>query len=218
MSSTSGMSSPRPRRRRSLLRTVAGAALLVVALAVLSTGLQGIGRRIDLWRAPWADAGRGPTLTGTWVGSLTTGRGARRAVLLDLRAKLPSDRPPRGGRRRARRGSSPSLTGNAVMCGGPAGEQRFTVHGRPRDREGSQLYLGVGTADSVPRDGLAPSNMRGRWNGGDSLALEVDLYLRKGVSAITATDDPDTGAPTPLRMARGTESQFHALCRRIASR
>jgi hypothetical protein len=214
----SGAGGLRPRRRnRRFLRTAGGVVLLLVVLGLLTTGLRRIGRRIDLWRAPWADAGRGPTLTGSWVGSLTTGRGAQRGVLLQLRASLPSERSRGGRRRRARRGA-PSLTGTAVMCGGPAGEQRFTVHGRPRDRAGSQLHLSVGVADSTPPDGLAPSNLQGRWNGGDSLALEAALSLRNGASAITASDDPDTGAPVPLRMARGTESQFRALCSRIASR
>jgi hypothetical protein len=218
MSSMSSVSHIRPpRRRRTLLRTGAGVVLFLIALGVLTTGIRSLGRRVDLWRAPWADASRGPTLTGIWVGSLTTGRGARRGVLLELRASLPSDRS-RGVRRRRSRRSGPSLTGTALMCGGAGGEQRFTVHGRPHDRAGSQLYLGVAVADSTPPDGLAPSNLQGRWNGSDSLALEAALYLRDGVSAITDSDDPDTGAPVPLRMARGTESQFRALCGRIAPR
>ena len=42
-------------------------------------------RRLDMWRFPWAYEGSGrPTLTGTWVGSLTTATGQRRGVIMEM--------------------------------------------------------------------------------------------------------------------------------------
>jgi hypothetical protein len=63
-------------------------------------------------------------------------------------------------------------------------------------------------------DGLAPSHIRGRWDGANTLGLDVSLYLRRGKSAITDSADPDTGRDTPMTMQHGTEAEFNSLCQR----
>src|SRR6187551_2103838 len=76
---------PRTARRR---RRYSGWIVLVFALVAMvgfSEAMQLFWTRIDQHRFPWAYGRSGrPTLTGTWVGSLTTGRGARRGLYLDL--------------------------------------------------------------------------------------------------------------------------------------
>src|ERR1043165_1380295 len=74
--------------------------LALIAMLVLSGVLRTFWTRVDRQRFPWAYAESGrPTLTGTWVGSLTTGRGERRMLLLVIRVR-PLDFSGRGGRRR----------------------------------------------------------------------------------------------------------------------
>ena len=59
------------------MKKKSGCASWVLALAIVlgvTLGLEVIGKRVDMWRFPWAYAESGrPTLTGTWVGQATTG-------------------------------------------------------------------------------------------------------------------------------------------------
>jgi len=56
--------------------------------------------------------------------------------------------------------------------------------------------------------------MKGQWGGKDSITLDVSLHLRRGKSAISSSDDPDTGRDTRVTLNRGTEAEFTALCSR----
>ena len=213
--------SPRPSSRNAGKRFgCAGLALVIVLLAIFSGAMQLFWTRVDQRRFPWAYAETGrPALVGTWIGSLTTGRGAVRGLYLDLGLK-PLDFDGRGRRRGGnnrmyRRRGSEMLGGELRMCGGPNGEQRFTVTGYPVDDDASRFALGFYPADSVPPDGLAPSHMRGTWNHQDSLRVEVDLHMRRGKSAITSTDDPETGLPQPGALHRASANEYPALCRRL---
>ena len=105
------------------------------------------------------------------------------------------------------------LEGYALLCANPGRATRFKVWGKPDDeRAASRFHLSLSPADSVPPDGLAPSHIQGRWGGGDSVALSMSMYLRRGKSAITSTNDPDTGRETEATLRRGTEAEFTALC------
>ena len=194
--------------------------LVIVLLAVFSGAMQLFWTRVDQRRFPWAYAETGrPTLIGTWVGSLTTNRGARRALYLDLQLKpidFESGRRRRGGASQVfRRAKSDKLVGELRMCGGPKGEQRFTLHGNNVTDDASRFRLSFYPADSVPPDGLAPSHLRGAWNGHDSLRIEADLHLRQGASAITNSADPETGQPQPGALHRANANEYPALCRRL---
>ena len=205
--------SARPRGRFGSLRS--GCAILLVSavlLAVFSSAMDLFWKRIDQRRFPWAYAETGrPTLTGTWVGSLTTGRGAVRGLYLDLQLD-PLDVD---GDRAFRRTGSQMLVGELRMCGGANGEQRFTLTGYPVDDDASRFSLGFSPADSLPPDGLAPSHLRGMWDRRDSLRIEADLHLRRGKSAITNSADPETGPPQPGALHRANANEYPALCRRI---
>jgi hypothetical protein len=153
---------------------------------------------------------------------LTTNRDAERALLLDLRLQ-PLDfegaRRRRGGASRMfRRTASDKLAGELRMCGGPKGEQRFTITGNNVTDDASRFRLSFSVADSVPPDGLAPSHLRGAWDGRDSLRIEADLYLRQRQSAITSTADPETGPPQRGALHRADVNEYPALCARLRGR
>jgi hypothetical protein len=198
----------------------AGLVLVIVLLAAFSGAMELFWTRVDQRRFPWAYAETGrPTLTGTWVGTFVTNRGARRGLYLDLRLKpidFESGRRRRGGANRVyRRANSDKLVGELRMCGGPNGEQRFTITGNNVTDDASRFRLGFSPADSVPKDGLAPSHLRGAWDLRDSLRIEADLHVRQGESAITNSADPETGEPQPGALHRATPNEYAALCERL---
>ena len=198
----------------------AGLALVVVLLAAFSGAMELFWTRVDQRRFPWAYAETGrPTLTGTWVGTLETNRGARRGLYLDLQLKpidFESGRRRRGAANRVyRRAYSDKLVGELRMCGGPKGEQRFTVTGNNVDDDASRFRLSFYPADSVPPDGLAPSHLRGAWNGRDSLRIEADLHVRQGAAAITNSADPETGRPQPGALRRASPNEYPRTCRSL---
>jgi hypothetical protein len=189
--------------------------LAIAAVGLFAFGLEVIGDRIDRARFPWGyDAPGKSTLAGTWVGTVTTGSGQKLGLLLDMRL-APLDyhrrRPPIIRTRR-----STWLIGKVLTCTGPGRPNEYEVDGDPEDNGASRFRLSMHPkADSLITDGLAPSHMKGRWGGGDSIELEISLHLRRGKSAISNSADPDTGRDTPATLNRGTEAQFTALCRRL---
>ena len=205
------------RRRKGPVRSAAGCLLAVAALWLLATAIEIFWQRLDERRFRWAYARWGnPTLTGRWVGTLTVGGGEQLGMYLDLRLEpIRLFGHERNVRRRAR---TANFEGEVRLCGGPAGEQRFAFDGTNDDAAASRFHLGLYAADSVPPDGLAPGQMRGRWNGHDSLALEADMYLRRGQSAIRGSDDPNTSRPAHIGLRRGSEAEFRARCGAILAR
>ena len=177
-------------------------------------GMDYLAVQIDRRRFPWgyADSGQ-PPLVGTWVGPFTTASGKRLAMMVDI------DLVELGRNRRytpiirTRRHSW--LEGRVLVCDGPGRVRHLEASGEPNDDRASRFHLATSPTDSMPPEGLAPSHLYGRWDGGDSLALEASLYLRRGKSAITKSDDPDTGLKnTPLTLRRGTEATFTEVCAR----
>jgi hypothetical protein len=172
---------------------------------------------IDKWRFPWGYANSGePPLVGTWVGPVTTGSGKRLAMLVDIEL-IPLGR----GRRytpiiRNRRHGW--LEGRVLVCDGPGRVRHLEASGAPNDNRASTFHLGTSPTDSMPPEGLSPSHLYGRFDGSDSLAFEASLYLRRGKSAITSTDDPDTGSRTRLTLRRGTAATFDTLCGALRTR
>jgi hypothetical protein len=187
--------------------------LAIGAVGLFAFGLEVIGDRIDRARFPWGyDAPGKATLAGTWVGTVTTGSGQKLGMLIDMRL-APLDyhrrRPPIIRTRR-----STWLIGKVLTCTGPSRPNEYELDGDPEDNGASRFRLSMHPkADSLITDGLAPSHMKGRWGGNDSIDLEISLHLRRGKSAISNSADPDTGRDTPATLNRGTEAQFTALCR-----
>jgi hypothetical protein len=200
------MPTPRP-RRRTVPWYVAIGLFLVVAVAIVAAG--------DLLEEkvlyPWSDTSGGrPALVGTWVGEMLTGRGSPRAVFLDL------DRYHSTGRRRC--GNCNNVDGEARMCEAGGRVRAYEMFGWVADRRGSGVRIGLTPVPDPPPDGLSMSHLNGTWDGGDALTMRATLHLRRGPSAISASDDPDTGHDHPLALRRGTEADWRALCARLGGR
>ena len=190
--------------------------LAIVVLGLFAFGLDFVGDRIDRRRFPWGYETPGTsTLAGTWVGPVVTGSGKRLGMLVDMRlAPLDYHRRRRAPMFRTQR--STWLIGRVLVCPRPGRPQEFEMSGEPEgSTDGSRFRLSMHPrVDSLAADGLAPSHMKGQWGGKDSITLDVSLYLRRGKSAISSTDDPDTGHDTRVTLNRGTEAEFTALCSR----
>jgi hypothetical protein len=194
-------------RRRTIPWYVAIGGFVVVAFGVISAG--------ELLETkvlyPWSDASGGrAALVGTWVGEMRTGRGAPRGVLVAM------DRHRSTGRRRC--GNCPNVDGEARMCDEGGVVRVYTLWGTVENRRGSALRMGLTPSPDPPPDGLSLSHLRGTWDGADALAMQASVHLRRGASAISSSDDPDTGRDHPLALHRGTEAEWGALCARLRTR
>ena len=190
--------------------------LMIAGLALFVFGLDAIGARMDRARFPWGYESPGKsTLAGTWVGPVTTGSGQRLGMLIEMKL-APLDYHRRRHTPIIRTRRMTWLIGRVLTCTGRGRPNEFVLDGDPEDNRASRFRLSMHPrADSLMTDGLAPSHMKGRWSGNDSIDLEVSLHLRRGKAAISNSADPDTGRDTPVTLNRGTEAQFTALCSRL---
>lgn len=188
--------------------------LVIAGLAAFVFALDVIGSRIDRARFPWGYETPGKsTLAGTWVGPVTTGSGARLGMLIEMRL-APLDYHRRRNTPIIRTPKMTWLIGRVLTCTGPGRPNEYELNGDPNDNAASTFRLSMHPkADSLVVDGLAPSHMKGRWGGGDSIDLMVSMHMRRGKSAITNSADPDTGRDQAVTLKKGTEAQFTALCR-----
>jgi hypothetical protein len=193
-----------------------GPGLLALGLFfALVLGMDYLAVQIDRRRFPWgyADSGQ-PPLVGTWVGPFTTASGKRLGMMVDIELVELGRNRRYTPIIRTRRHSW--LEGRVLVCDGPGRVRHLEASGEPNDDRASRFHLATSPTDSMPPEGLAPSHLYGRWDGGDSLAFEASLYLRRGTSAITKSDDPDTGLKnTPLTLRRGTDATFTEVCARL---
>ena len=187
--------------------------LAVAGLALFSYGISVVGTSIDRKRFPWGYEKAGTsTLAGTWVGTLVSGSGKRLGMLVEMRLAPLDYHRKRAQIIRSRR--STWIIGRVLTCTGPGRRNEYEMDGKPEDfKNGSRFRLSMHPkADSLVSDGLAPSHMLGRWAGKDAIDLEVSLHLRRGTSAISSSDDPDTGRDQRVTLTRGTEGDFTRAC------
>ena len=179
---------------------------------VVAAGIAGLGKLLEVKVLyPWSDTSGGrAALVGTWVGEMRTGRGEPRGVLLELERYQSTGRGICG--------RCNNVVGTARSCDGRALVREYTIWGTVADRRGSALRMGLTPNPDPPPDGLALSHLRGTWDGADALALEASQHVRRGVSAITSSDDPDTGRDHPLPLRRGTDAEWRSLCARLRTR
>jgi hypothetical protein len=197
------MPTARPRRRTVPWYVAIG--LCLVAVFAISAAGDLLDEKVLY---PWSDTSGGrAALVGTWLGEMRTGRGLPRGVYLDM------DRYRSTGRRRC--GNCPNVEGNARMCDERGLVRTYALWGTVENRGGSSLRLGLTPEPSPPPDGLSLSHLRGTWDGADALAMQATLHLRRGQSAISSSDDPDTGRDHALALQRGTEEAWRALCARL---
>ena len=187
------------------------------ALFAFVIALDVIGNRIDRARFPWGyDAPGTSTLAGTWVGIVTTGSGQRLGMLIDMRL-APLDYHRKRGTPIIRTDHMTWLIGKVLTCTGAGRPNEFVLDGKPEDNAASRFRLSMyPRVAALNADGLAPSHMKGRWSGGESIDLQISLHLERGKSAISNSADPDTGRETPATLNRGTEARFSSICQSLA--
>jgi len=199
------MSASAPSRRPLFLL----AAAAIAAFVAFELGLWWLDR---VWFFQWATAREGrPALSGVWVGQLATGTGRPRGVLVELRRHVPKRRPHRCDR-------CGSIRGRALTCDERGNERAYRLSGTPSDRRATRVEISAGPAVDPPPDGLEMNTLIGGWDGADVLTLAAGFFWRRGASAITSSDDPDTSVDPTLRMRRGTEADYRAACHRLATR
>src|SRR5262245_43785574 len=114
-----------------------GLTLLAILIAFSVAG-NFFWRRVDMWRFPWGYEGSGkPTLTGTWVGSVSTATGQRRGVLLEMHLPDITNR-----KRKYRRGRFGNFEGTARTCDEHGATRAYTIYGNPDNSDATQLHFG----------------------------------------------------------------------------
>jgi hypothetical protein len=186
-----------------------GSALFLAA----TFGLPAIGR---LLFASWSiGVGGRETLTGPWVGSLKTGRGAEFGLLLDLEYKERSGPSYRSGGGAL---GSTNLQGRATLCT-PTGERYdYEVSGKADPLGGiEKLWLEYGDPSLSGLD----LQHTGAWRGGAlDLTTTQNPFHPDGrlLAARTASrDDPvdPTDYFAPASLTARDQAAFGATCQRI---
>lgn len=172
--------------------------LLAVALGVLLAVSQALRYASDVLFHPWALAD--PPLLAYWRGEFTDGTGARLAIVVDLERDDVEECH-----------NCPQIKGRAATCDARGQIRRYRVSGSPKDRHATDLTLGTIVDPQPPPDGLELNALRGAWDGGDRLAMHARFFWRKGIAAISATDDPAT-QPVPVQLQRSDAASFDAVC------
>ena len=170
--------------------------LLVVIIAIALLGPM-IRDFVDAPFNPWAHSWRGgPTLTGTWFGTLTSPAGRRMGLYFDLRRS----RNDRGRYSTCRH--CPRIEGGAWLCGG--GVQSYEIWGSPDTWGGERFHLKAspnGPERAGPRLGYAT----GEWTGD---ALNITTTLEHGGAG-------DADEQVRFEMRRGGEIDFLAVCQKL---
>ena len=188
--------------------------LALVLLVVVYVAGNAFSRRLDMWRFPWGyEASGKPTLTGTWVGSLTTATGQHRGVIMEMHLPDISNR-----KRKVRRARFGDLVGTARTCDERGEVRSLTLSGKPDNKEATKLHLMTIPAEKPPLDGLTLNTAEGLWDQGNTLHLQAGFYYRKGTGAISGSDYPDTEKDALLHMTRGGDAEFRRACDAIRAK
>ena len=192
-----------PRRRK---RWVAG-ALLLLLLGTFSVVVPPV---VDfVLFAPWAyDYFGRSTLTGNWIGHVTTPRGARYVVYLELHRYTTS----RGNPSRVRHGRA-AIDGAAWWCAHHIPSTTAPLYGSA-DRSASDVRLGVDDPEPL-RAGLGPSTFRGVWHG-STLVVQVGFRrLNAQGAAISSSTNPDDTQTVTMTLRKGQHNAYQSACARL---
>jgi hypothetical protein len=184
---------------------------LVLVAAVFGILLFGvlINDLIEAVAAPWARSlSGGSTLTGEWLGEMTTPTGARHLLWLTIRYE-PSCI-----------GCS-TMSGEARTCDASGRTRHYEVWGSAENWRGTAFYL---KARAIEKSDVQLEYLEGKWSG-EALKLTTTLVApdiptttrwersKAGVETMTTIGGhPDTLTPITFGLARGKLSEFEARC------
>jgi uncharacterized protein len=182
-------------KRRPVL--VAAALVLAVMLAISQYGY----KLFDRIFAPWAfPSGDRPALVGNWGGTLVTSTGKRFAVYLRLILPQPKLSRHGGYRRGWREQPNGPLGGQLVICDRPNMPRIYEVEGTPNDRHASNFTFFA--APKLGTDGLTASWVNAAWSNPNRIDGQVQFHWRRGPSAISGPQYPDTQGEGVLSLVR----------------
>ncbi len=177
--------------------------LIIVALILAVASFDEWGIR---WLvAPWSYPSLGPTLTGTWDGSLRARQGAEYRVYVDLSYTTTRRRP-----------WASNLTGLALLCTQHGDIYEHTVSG-DADRDGHNVELEIEYRDPA----LSALDMRfaGDWDGQTlTLTPRNNPFLPDGRFVwprSVSSDEPDDSFASAA-LTRADRPSFLAACGRLA--
>lgn len=167
---------------------------------------------IDEWgirwyQSPWSYAALGPTLTGTWEGTLRARLGSEYRLFLDLRYRHQ-------GRRLTRFDSN--VTGQGWLCSRTGDVYEYAVDGTA-SRSGDTVQLTLDNPD--PARSALNLSIDGSWNG-ETITLRPtrNPFQPDGTfllnRSISTADPDDSFGPAELR--NGDRAAFLAACGRLA--
>lgn len=157
--------------------------------------------------APWAYGFFGqPTLTGSWTGAMSTHRGVRYVVYLQLNR----DRN-RHGTALATRGQA-DIDGHASWCAHGIPNTTTTLFGYA-NRSASSIVLETNELRHPP-PGLFPLDFRGAWHG-SRLDLHVLFDLVQHHAYVYSSSIPDEVHPVRLTLHKEGYRAFQSACTRL---
>jgi hypothetical protein len=197
-----------PRRKVSRARAIVLLSGMAALVVVIYLGLEAL-------FSPWARSLiGGPTLTGEWVGEMTTASGRRLQMWLLVEHRMPTGKCA----------NCPRIEGKVRTCE-VAGEKReYRLSGNVENWRGTAFRLQTLDEQEHARK-LTLGTLNGRWSG-DTLELTTELRVpgesttirweRDAAGQETTRiigGDPDTHDPVEWRMERGSEREFRRWCR-----
>jgi hypothetical protein len=192
------------KRSSGCIGTILGLAI-AIAIGLLSAPL------LDRLFLPWAFAHTDrPALTGTWVGSLRTATGHPYGALLEL--WLPEPKGEEGLVRDWLNAPNGELEGTAKVCDEKGQLRSYTLEGEPKNRQATQLSLYASPSEDPAPEGLTFSWMNGTWDRANRLEFTVQFYWAKEGAAISGGGYPDTVTDSDLKLTRGGDAEFQAIC------
>lgn len=182
------------------VRSIPKTALGLGSCLVLTVLMFLFGEGFDAAFYPWAHSATGsPTLTGSWVGKLSSN--PARIIFITLR------RPRTSSGSYAHCPSCPDIEGSFRYCDADGISNGYRVSGRVRFWSGSSMKLWF---NSLGPD-FSTEEMPGTWDRADALTLTLG-----GKRSPSITDPPQ---PThSVGFHHASESVFSEACARMAAR
>lgn len=187
------------------VRFIAAAAAICAVAVVLFV-------LIEAAFSPWARSlTGGATLTGEWLGQMTTPTGVRHLVWIEINHDVPSSDCF----------GCPNIEGRAATCGANEKIHYYEAWGRTENWSGTQFHLKVRETEESEVHLLY---LEGKWSGD-----QVDVTTTLAAPGIPTTTEwrsneageesttvvgghPDTRAPITFSLERGTLSDFEGRC------
>jgi len=184
---------------RATLRLFAFFALLFASLALLESACY-----------PWAHTlGLRPTLTGMWVGELTTNGRGKHVAFVDLHDRISED-------------TTTDLNGVAKMCDSRGETHSFGLTGQTLNWRGTRFEFTTYITESRDGEGVRFGRIDGEWDRGDAWHVTAKLSLwriRDGGTLSTSPPPPAQaaleGTPAAFTMTRAPEAQFRTACQQL---